>query len=221
MSTANPPSSDSLIASRPSSVRPLDERLTLTAIRMTYIAFSVGFLAFYFAHAYLEIVNSNGLWLPKLLRISIGYGVVEVVLPIIALLSILWGWRSTRSEEPGNKLFLGLIGALVFGLAAFVLHVVELHAPATVLTYTGKKAPTFSLQDGGFASIFIATEALYTVILGLVVIVLAGLTNRARLRLFTESTVAVAGFTELWGWLAVVGVLNFLGLWVQPYFPIA
>ena len=59
-------------------------------------------------------------------------------------------------------------------------------------------------------------------LLGVVVtLILFGVANRARLGLFRESGVAVEAFGEFVGWMSAIALLNFLALYVQPFFPSA
>jgi heme/copper-type cytochrome/quinol oxidase subunit 3 len=94
-------------------------------------------------------------------------------------------------------------------VVSVIVHILELHNPG------------FSLQAGGYASIFIALEGTFTILLVITTIVLLGMANRARLGLFQENGVTVEAFGEYFGWFSAIALINFLALYVQPFFPIA
>jgi hypothetical protein len=189
-------------------IRGLDDRLTLLAVRMTYVALSFFFACFYFAQVYLQLVDENGLWLPKGIdHPATLIGVAEVVLILAAGLVYFWGqWGGLYRRNFGN-LNLALWVAAILCLVSVIVHIVELHTPG------------FSLQGGGYVSVFVAIEGTFTALLVLTTIVLLGMANRARLGLFRESGIAVEAFGEYFGWLSAVALINFLALYVQPFFP--
>lgn len=192
------------------SVRSLDDRLTVLGVRMTYVALSFFFACFYFAQVYLQLVNENGLWLPKGINHPATFiGVAEMALIEIAGLVYFWGQWAGLYKRNFGRLQLGLWIAALLSAVAVIFHVAELHAPG------------FSLQGGGYVSVFIATEGTFTVFLVLTTIVLLGMANRARLGLFRQSGVAVEAFGEFFGFMAALALINFLALYVQPFFPIA
>lgn len=191
-------------------VRSQDDRLTLLSVRMTYIAFSFFFACFYFAQVYLQLLNSNGLWLPAGVNHPSKFlGVGEVVLVLLAGLAYFWGQYGGLYLQKARQLQLGLWLAGALSIVAVIFHIVELHQPG------------FSLQGGGYVSVFIALEGTFTVVLIIATVVLLGIANRARLGLFSRSGVAVEAFGEFYGWLSAIALLNFLALYVQPFFPIA
>lgn len=190
--------------------RSLDDRLTLIVVRMTYIAFSFGVGCFYFAQMYLQIENENGLWKPSTVhRPSLPFGIVEVALVLLSGLVYFWGQWGGLYRRKFNILNIGLWVAALLGVIAVILHIVELHKPG------------FSLQAGGYASVFIGAEGVYTTLLIVSVVVLLGIANRSRLGFFQQSGIAVEAFGEFWGWMAAIALLNFMALYVQPFFPIA
>lgn len=190
--------------------RTLDDRLTLIAIRMTYVSLSFFFACFYFAIFYLQLINSNGLWLPKGVdHPPTWMGVVETGLVLLAGLVYFGGQWLGLYERLFGRLQLALWIAALLTLGAVVVHFIELHIPG------------FSLQAGGYVSCFVIIEAMFTALLVVCTIVLLGMANRARLGLFRESGIAIETFGEFFGWTAAVALINFLALYVQPFFPIA
>lgn len=190
--------------------RSLDDRLSLNSVRMFYVSTSFFFAAFYFGLVYLQIVNENNMWLPHGVdHPPTWMGVAEVGLIMVAGLAYFWGqWLGMYRQEFG-RLKLGLWIAAILTIIAIIIHVMELHSPG------------FSLQSGGYVSLFIAIEGVYTVFLIGTAIVLLGIANRATRGLFNENGIAVDAFGEFFGWMAAVALFNFLALYVQPFFPIA
>jgi hypothetical protein len=187
-----------------------DDRLTLIAVRMTFVSLSFFFACFYFAQIYLQILNQNGMWLPKGINHPwAGLGVLETGLVLLAGLVYFGGQWLGLYARNFARLQLGLWLAALFTVIAVVLHIAELHNPG------------FSLQGGGYVSVFIALEGTFTILLTLTAVVLLGMANRARLGLFQQSGVAVEAFGEFYGWLCAIALINFLVLYVQPFFPIA
>ena len=187
-------------------VRSQDDRLTLVATRMTYVAMTFFFACFYFALFYLQLVNANGQWLPTGVdHPATVLGVAEVALVVLAGLAYFWGQWAGLYARNMTRLSLGIAVAALLCVVAAILHIAELHSPG------------FSLQAGGYVSVFIALEGTFTVIFILTTIVLLGMANRARLGLFDRSGIAVEAFGEFFGWISAIAVLNFLALYVQPF----
>lgn len=183
-----------------------DERLTLVATRMTIVAMTFFFACFYFALFYLQLINANGQWLPPGIdHPSSALGVAEVALVIVAGLAYFWGQWAGLYTGNMKRLQLGVSLAALLCVAACVLHIIELHAPG------------FSLQGGGYVSVFIALEGTFTVIFMLTTVGLLGMANRARLGLFGNSAIAVEAFGEFLGWMSAIALINFLALYVQPF----
>jgi len=188
--------------------RSLDDRLTLLGSRMVYTALAFFAVCYYFALMFLQIMNENGMWKPKgINHPPMVIGVVEVALVIAAGLIYFWGQWSGLYARKFAILQSALWVAGLLGLVAFGFHIYELHNPG------------FPLQTG-YSSVFIATEGVFTALLGVSVIVLLGMANRARLGRFEASGVAVEAFGEYWGFVSAIALLNFLALYVQPFFPI-
>jgi Cytochrome c oxidase subunit III len=188
----------------------LDHRLTLLAVRMTYVSLSFFFACFYFAQFYLQTINQNNLWLPRgVNHPSSVYGVLETGCILLAGLVYFWAQWAGLYKRIFSRLTMGLWAAAGLCVVSVVVHVLELHNPG------------FSLQAGGYASVFIATEGTFTFLLVITTILLLGFANRARLGLFRESGVAVEAFGEYFGWFSAIALISFLALYVQPFFPIA
>jgi hypothetical protein len=188
----------------------LDDRLTLLGARMTIVALSFFFACFYFAQIYLQLVNENGKWLPQgVTHPSWTLGILEMGLVLGAGIVYFGAQWLGLYQRNFRRLSLGLMVATVLMVASCILHIAELHNPG------------FSLQGGGYVSVFIALEGTFTVFLILTTIVLFGMANRARAGLFGRSAVAVEAFGEYLGWVAAIALMNFLVLYVQPFFQTA
>lgn len=187
-------------------IHTLDDRLTLLLSRMTYIALSFFFACFYFAMFYLQLINQNGQWKPAGIDHPPSWmGVSETALILLAGLAYFWAQWGGLYARKMERLTLGLWVAAVLSVVSCIIHIVELHAPG------------FSLQGGGYVSVFIATEGTFTILLILSTLVLLGVANRARLGLFGQSGIAVEAFGEYFGWLTAIALVNFLALYVQPF----
>lgn len=190
------------------SIHSHDDRLTLLATRMTYVSLTFFFACFYFAQIYLQILNQNGLWLPAGVNHPASWmGVVETGLILLAGLIYFAGQWTGLYQRNFSRLSAALWIAGVLTVISFIIHVMEIVRPG------------FSLQAGGYASVFAVTEGVFTVIVLISAILLLGLANRARLGLFKTSGVAVEAFGEYYGWLSAIALMNFLALYVQPFFP--
>lgn len=191
-------------------IRGLDDRLTLLSVRLTLAALSFFFACFYFAQIYLQLVNENGQWLPHgISHPSWALGILETALVLVAgLVYFAAQWLGLYQRNFG-RLSLGLIVAAVLMVVSCILHIAELHNPG------------FSLQGGGYVSVFISLEGTFTVLLILTTIVLLGVANRARAGLFKNSGVTIEAFGEFLGWVSAIALLNFLVLYVQPFFQTA
>lgn len=191
--------------------RTLDNRLTVLSSRMLYISASFFFASFYFGLVYLQIVNENNMWLPRGVdHPPTWIGVSEMALILIAGLAYFWGqWYGLYRQKLSN-LTLSLWAAAVLTLISAIIHVIELHRPG------------FSLQGGGYVSLFITIEGVFTFFLVATALVLFGFAIRASKGLFTGGAGAgVEALGEWYGWLSAIALFNFLALYVQPFFPIA
>src|SRR5271166_4102768 len=98
MATSNPgadalDNTGSAATSLARETRSVDDRLAILATRMTYVALTFMLTCFYFAFVYLDLIDQNGFWKPAHLvqRPSLGFGLVEMGLIILAGLVYVWG----------------------------------------------------------------------------------------------------------------------------------
>lgn len=99
------------------------------------------FLAFLFAYLYLRSLNNAGLWHPKHVDASIGYGTAIMVLTVASAVAVRLGVSDQRRARRAEWRLKGLVG-LVLGLAAVVVQIVEW------------VTADFGPQSGGYASVF-------------------------------------------------------------------
>lgn len=191
--------------------RTLDNRLSVLSARMLYISGSFFFASFYFGLVYLQIVNENNMWLPKGVNHPPTWvGVSEMALVLIAGTAYFWGQWFGLYRRKLQTLTIGLWVAAVLSVVSVVIHVIELHKPG------------FSLQSGGYVSLFITIEGVFTVVLAVTTLALIGFAIRASRGLFGDGAGAgVEAFGEWYGWISAIALFNFLALYVQPFFPIA
>ena len=189
--------------------RSLDDRLTLIATRMTIVSLSFFFACFYFAQTYLQLINQNGMWKPAGLdHPSAVIGGLELGLMLASGLAYFGAQWAGLYRRNFRRLTLGLWIAFFLGLGALGVHIAEFYKLG------------FGPQAGGYASVFIATEGVFTGLLVVAVLVLFGVANRARLGYYQASGIAVEAFGEFWGWMSAIALMSFLALYVQPFFPI-
>jgi heme/copper-type cytochrome/quinol oxidase subunit 3 len=193
----------------PPRVRTVDERLTLVAVRMLILAGTFGFAAWFFAQAFLQIVNENNKWLPVTLQRPLAAGTLQIIVMVASWLVYLWAQygalRSGNFRWLNRALWLsGVLGLIALGIQVNILH-----------------NPGFTLQDGGYASVFVGMEGVITALLLFSLIVLFGLANRARLGLFQETGVAIEGFGEWWMWLTGISAFAYANLYVVPFLHLA
>jgi heme/copper-type cytochrome/quinol oxidase subunit 3 len=107
------------------------------------------FFAFLFAYFYLRSLNSQGLWHPHNVKAPVGFG---TVITTCVAISALAAWSATRRLQAGDDSAWRRLGilALLLGLAAFVLQIVE-------YSMIG-----FGPTEGGFASVFLGWTGLYS-----------------------------------------------------------
>jgi heme/copper-type cytochrome/quinol oxidase subunit 3 len=104
------------------------------------------FVSFVFAYFYLRALNSGGLWKPKGVDASVGWGTAVVACYILSAVFVRLGLadhRALRREQWRQK---GLV-ALLAGLAGLVLQ---------VIAWTQE---SFGPTDGGFASVYFGWTA--------------------------------------------------------------
>src|SRR6266702_2685429 len=112
------------------------------------------FVAFVFAYFYLRSVNNGGLWKPKGVDASIGWGTAVVACYVASALLVRLGLTDHRALRREQWRLKGLV-ALLVGAAGLVVQVVA-------WTHEG-----FGPADGGFASVYFGwTAFLFLFVLG-------------------------------------------------------
>jgi len=106
------------------------------------------FLAFVFAYFYLRSLNNAGMWRPKHVDPSVGWGTVIVTCVVASALLTQLGLADHRADRRPQWRIKGLV-ALVLGVLALVLQVV---AWATL---------GFGPADGGYASVYVGWTAFF------------------------------------------------------------
>ena len=112
------------------------------------------FVAFLFAYFYLRALNSGGLWKPKGVDASVGWGTAVVLCYVLSALLVRLGLTDHRALRRSQWRLKGLV-ALLVGVAGLVLQVIA-------WTHEG-----FGPADGGFASVYFGwTAFLFLFVLG-------------------------------------------------------
>jgi len=112
------------------------------------------FVAFVFAYLYLRSVNNGGLWKPKGVDASIGWGTAVVACYVASALLVRLGLTDHRALRREQWRLKGLV-ALLVGAAGLVVQVVA-------WTHEG-----FGRADGGFASVYFGwTAFLFLFVIG-------------------------------------------------------
>lgn len=104
------------------------------------------FLAFLFAYFYLRALNNGGMWKPKGVDASVGWGSVVVACYVLSALLVRIGLTDHRALRRDRWRLKGL-AALLAGVAGLVLQVIG-------WTHEG-----FGPADGGFASVYFGWTA--------------------------------------------------------------
>jgi heme/copper-type cytochrome/quinol oxidase subunit 3 len=104
------------------------------------------FIAFVFAYFYLRALNSGGLWKPKGVDASVGWGTAIVACYVLSALLVRLGLADHRALRRDQWRLKGL-GALLIGLVGLVLQAIG-------WTHQG-----FGPTDGGFASVYFGWTA--------------------------------------------------------------
>jgi heme/copper-type cytochrome/quinol oxidase subunit 3 len=112
------------------------------------------FVAFVFAYFYLRSVNIAGMWKPKGVDTSVGWGTAVVACYVASALLVRLGLADHRALRREQWRLKGLV-ALLVGVAALILQVLA-------WTHQG-----FGPTDGGFASVYFGwTAFLFLFVLG-------------------------------------------------------
>lgn len=190
-----------------------------TGSRLAIGSLSFLFGAFAFAYFYLFSSNGHGKWLPSSTRIpSNHYGEAIVVLVVVSALIQTVGLQMIKGGKKGNW-FIAAIVALVFGLAAVALQIVEL------------LSLPFQPGQSGFASVFVAfyPVALVTWLSAMVWLeILVARSRNIPAISFVEQPPtyaqayevqrfqsALSGFTVVWNYLAIVTFIFWLLFYVR------
>ncbi len=104
------------------------------------------FLAFLFAYFYLRSLNENGMWKPKGVSVSLGWGTAIVACIVLSALLVRLGLADHRALRRDAWRVKG-VAALLLGLAAVVLQFVA---------WTQQNAGP---ADGAFASVYVGWTA--------------------------------------------------------------
>jgi heme/copper-type cytochrome/quinol oxidase subunit 3 len=104
------------------------------------------FVAFLFAYFYLRSLNNGGMWKPKGVDASIGWGTAVVACYVASALLVRFGLADHKALRRDRWRVKGL-AALLVGIVALVLQVVA-------WTHQG-----FGPADGGFASVYFGWTA--------------------------------------------------------------
>ena len=190
-----------------------------TGSRLAIGALSFLFGAFAFAYFYLFSSNGHGKWLPSSTRIpSAHYG--EAIVGLIALSAVIQtvGLQRIKGGKKGDW-FIAAVVALVFGLAAVALQIVEL----LVLP--------FQPGASGFASVFVGFYSVALVCWLAAMIWLEIMVARSRsipAISFVEQPPtyaqafevqrfqsALSAFTVVWNYLAIVAIIFWLLFYVR------
>lgn len=124
--------------------------------RMMAAAQAFALLAFVFAYFYLRALNSNGAWRPKHVNPSGGIGVAMLVC-LVGCGVAYWLAVERLGDGTERGWRVASLAALAFGLAAFVLIIVQF------------AAISFGPTSGGYASVFVGWHAFFGLNLLLVV----------------------------------------------------
>jgi len=112
------------------------------------------FVAFVFAYFYLRSLNNGGMWKPKGVDASIGWGTAIVACYVLSALLVRLGLTDHRALRRDQWRLKGL-AALLVGVAGLVLQIV------------GWTQQSFGPTDGGFASVYFGwTAYLFLFVLG-------------------------------------------------------
>jgi heme/copper-type cytochrome/quinol oxidase subunit 3 len=112
------------------------------------------FVAFLFAYFYLRSLNNGGMWKPKGVDASIGWGTAVVACYVASALLVRLGLTDHRALRREQWRLKGVV-ALLVGVAGLVLQ---------VLAWTHE---SFGPADGGFASVYFGwTAFLFLFVLG-------------------------------------------------------
>jgi heme/copper-type cytochrome/quinol oxidase subunit 3 len=110
------------------------------------------FFAFLFAYFYLRSLNNHGLWKPKGVDLSQGFGIAIAACVVLGAVALWLGRADQVADRRPQWRLKGLV-ALVLGLAAIVLQIVA---------WT---QVSFGPTDGAFASVYFGWSSLFALFL--------------------------------------------------------
>src|SRR5215470_12521742 len=191
-----------------------------TASRLAIGGLCFLFGSFVFAYFYLRSINASGRWLgPGYHAPSMVYGTVVM---IAVLLSAGIHYAALQQAKAGNKRLwqIGALAALLLGVAAIVLQILELlFLP-------------FWPGSSGFSSVFTGFYPVLIVVLLAAMIWLETLLARSRFIpaisfveqpptnheafVFQRNQSSLSGLTTVWNYLAAVKVLFWVLFYVMP-----
>src|SRR5215469_407117 len=99
------------------------------------------FIAFVFAYFYLRALNNGGMWKPKGVDASVGWGTGIAVCIVVSAILVRLGYEDHKADRRPAWRIKGA-AALVLGLVGLVLQAVAF------------KQQGFGPSDGGFASVY-------------------------------------------------------------------
>ncbi len=162
------------------------------------------FLPFVFGYLYLATLNTGGLWRPGDLKGPLGWGLAIMLTLLVSAGLLAWA-RSELAAGSESRFRWYSVAALVVGLAAVVLQVIE-------YTQLG-----FGPTDGGFASVFVGWTGLLAVVVLLAMVwlemVVASSFRNGSLAPGSTSTDADAVFFYV-AFLAILGSFTFAFLYL-------
>ncbi|TMD15919.1 MAG: hypothetical protein E6J00_01760 [Chloroflexi bacterium] len=181
----------------------LDVRIASVGMWLFLAANAFYYAAWYFAFFYLKALNNNGAWMISgLTRPSRAYGTIVLLLALVSA-----GAYALATRAPVRTLLwrLPAVAALVVGLGVVLFQAYE-------MWHLG-----FGLTQGGFPSVFVGLTGSWVVEWAAATFWLATIISQARVGGDTILRAApVAAFANLLGFLAVVGILNWILLYFLP-----
>ena len=166
------------------------------------------FVAFLFAYFYLRALDQHHLWHPHHVKAPVATGtLIAVAVAASGIAAVLAARRLGAGDESGWRM-LGL-GALVLGLVAVVLQIVEWSSLG------------FGPTDGGYASVFLGWTGLYLLFLvaslyWLETLLATSFRHRggAGATRATQVTPGADAFAFYWAVLAGIGVVTWIILYI-------
>jgi heme/copper-type cytochrome/quinol oxidase subunit 3 len=121
-------------------------RNLISAAHLLASATAFFFLAFLFAYLYLRALNNGGMWKPKGVDASVGWGTGITLCTVVGAVLVRLGYEDHKADRRPAWRIKGAL-ALALGVVALVLQVVAW------------KQQGFGPSDGGFASVYFGWTA--------------------------------------------------------------